>query len=188
MGNRAPCPISAAKIKRYGIDMIGSGPGGRWFKSSRPDHFFRLSNSQRTKIRRTPGPKPCVLFSNSLDASALPPSSIASARLVSRSCRQCSGKVESSINKFHEVSFFAKNDSLCLCHPEDLTRFRIRPQARSIRLIRRQAVECNQCPRHIVGAFIGKKKTDEVAATSRNDAAQISAYFLNTSRWNGSIW
>jgi hypothetical protein len=30
--------------------MPGSGPGGRWFKSIRPDHFFRISNLQNAKV------------------------------------------------------------------------------------------------------------------------------------------
>ena len=36
----------------------GSGPGGRWFKSTRPDHFFRISNLPHTKIRIAPGALP----------------------------------------------------------------------------------------------------------------------------------
>ena len=33
-------PISDARIATYVILSIGSGLGGRWFKSIRPDHFF----------------------------------------------------------------------------------------------------------------------------------------------------
>ena len=33
-------PISDARTATYGILSTGSGPGGRWFKSIRPDHFF----------------------------------------------------------------------------------------------------------------------------------------------------
>jgi hypothetical protein len=34
---RAQKPISDARIATYVILSIGSGPGGRWFKSIRPD-------------------------------------------------------------------------------------------------------------------------------------------------------
>src|SRR6267378_8662829 len=34
--------------------MLGSGPGGRWFKSIRPDHLFRISNLQNIKLQRAP--------------------------------------------------------------------------------------------------------------------------------------
>jgi hypothetical protein len=33
-------PISDARTATYVILSTGSGPGGRWFKSIRPDHFF----------------------------------------------------------------------------------------------------------------------------------------------------
>ena len=32
--------ISDARTTTYLILSTGSGPGGRWFKSTRPDHFF----------------------------------------------------------------------------------------------------------------------------------------------------
>jgi|SRR6267142_4294487 len=35
--------------------MPGSGPGGRWFKSIRPDHSFRVNDLLHTKIRGAPG-------------------------------------------------------------------------------------------------------------------------------------
>src|SRR6266404_2532405 len=34
--------------------MSGSGPGGRWFKSIRPDHLFRISDLQNRKLQRAP--------------------------------------------------------------------------------------------------------------------------------------
>jgi hypothetical protein len=34
--------------------MPGSGPGGRWFKSIRPDHLFRICNLQNIKFQRAP--------------------------------------------------------------------------------------------------------------------------------------
>src|SRR5258707_13842845 len=39
-----PKPISDARTATYVILSIGSGPGGRWFKSIRPDHFFYVRN------------------------------------------------------------------------------------------------------------------------------------------------
>ena len=71
-GNNASCPVvNDARIKRYGIDVIGAGPGGRRFKSFRPDQPFRTSDLLHTKIGCTPGMKPSVLISYPLDASAL---------------------------------------------------------------------------------------------------------------------
>jgi len=40
-GNKALGGVSDAKQSVYGIDPPGSGPGGRWFKSTRPDHSFQ---------------------------------------------------------------------------------------------------------------------------------------------------
>jgi hypothetical protein len=37
---RAKKAISDARTATYVILSIGSGSGGRWFKSNRPDHFF----------------------------------------------------------------------------------------------------------------------------------------------------
>ena len=39
-GNNVFCPVSDARQSVYGIEILGSGPGGRWFKSFRPDHYF----------------------------------------------------------------------------------------------------------------------------------------------------
>src|ERR1700732_664732 len=33
-------PISDARTVTYVILSLSSGPGGRWFKSTRPDHFY----------------------------------------------------------------------------------------------------------------------------------------------------
>jgi hypothetical protein len=33
------------------ILSTGSGPGGRWFKSIRPDHSFQISDLHHTKDR-----------------------------------------------------------------------------------------------------------------------------------------
>src|SRR5271165_6125444 len=66
-------PISDARTATYVILTLSSGPGGRWFKSTRPDHSFRISDIHHTKSRRAPGPKPSVLVSHRLDASGLCP-------------------------------------------------------------------------------------------------------------------
>jgi hypothetical protein len=64
-----PIPRYSESCKwRQSHDLVnlsyGSGPGGRWFKSTRPDHFFRISDLQYTKTRRAPGPRPEVCCSN----------------------------------------------------------------------------------------------------------------------------
>src|SRR5260370_13645082 len=92
--------------------------------------------------------------------------------LASR-CWQCGGNAEGSIDHFEEVSFFSKNAPFCFRHCEVLTPFRIRFQARSIRLIRSQAVESDQPPSNIIHSFARQKIPDERSATSRNDAATI---------------
>src|SRR6266851_156879 len=97
--------------------------------------------------------------------------------LASR-CWQCGGNAEGSIDHFDEVSFFAKNDPFCLRHREVLTPFRIRFQARSIRLIRSQAVEGDQTPCNIIRSFVRQKIPDKMSAASRNDAAPILGVLL----------
>jgi hypothetical protein len=37
-----------------GLVAPGSGPGGRWFKSTRPDHSFIINNSIAGKSRERP--------------------------------------------------------------------------------------------------------------------------------------
>jgi len=54
---RRECTGKCRQFNGFGLVQTGSGPGGRWFKSTRPDHFFRISNLQHTKIRRAPGPR-----------------------------------------------------------------------------------------------------------------------------------
>jgi len=44
-------PISDARTATYVILSIGSGPGGRRFKSFRPDHLFRISNYKTGKSK-----------------------------------------------------------------------------------------------------------------------------------------
>ena len=46
-------PISDARTTTYLILSAGSGPGGRWFKSTRPDHSFGTDNLQHAKERKT---------------------------------------------------------------------------------------------------------------------------------------
>src|SRR6266404_246383 len=93
------------------------------------------------------------------------------------SCR-CRRKAEGCVDHFYEGSLLAKNELLALCHCEIRPRFPIRPQARSVGLVRRKAIECNQTPSHIIRAFVWKKIADQVATASRNDAAPIFGILL----------
>ncbi len=52
------CTGKCRQFNGFGLVQTGSGPGGRWFKSTRPDHFFRISNLPHTKIRIAPGALP----------------------------------------------------------------------------------------------------------------------------------
>jgi len=72
-GNKASRPVSDARRSVYGISVHSSGPGGRWFKSTRPDHFFRISNLQSGNIQRAPSVGPgCRWFKSSSDDEAIP--------------------------------------------------------------------------------------------------------------------
>src|SRR5713226_1342703 len=89
------------------------------------------------------------------------------------SCR-CRRKAEGSVDHFYEGSLLAKNELLALCHCEIRPRFPIRPQARSVGLVRRKAIECNQTPSHIIRAFVWKKIADLIATASRHDASPVA--------------
>src|SRR5207302_413474 len=52
-------------------------------------------------------------------------------------------------------------------------RFRIRLQALSVRLIRSQAVECDETPCLEVRALVREKISDEMAAAAGDDAAPV---------------
>src|SRR5713226_1375299 len=106
------------------------------------------------------------------------PFQLASTCLASPYCWQGGGNGESSIDHFHEVSFFAKNEPFCLRYREVLTPFRVCLQASSVRFIRRQTLERDQPPCHIIRSFVRKKIPDKVSAASRNDASPILGVLL----------
>ena len=65
-------PISDARTATYVILSLSSGPGGRWFKSTRPDHSFwnqRITSHENPRERLVRNQ--ALLFSYSLDASGL---------------------------------------------------------------------------------------------------------------------
>src|SRR5208282_2294599 len=101
------------------------------------------------------------------------PSQPVSACLASRCCRQSCGNLKRPLDHLDEVSFFAKDEPFCLRHLEVTAPFRIRLDARPVRLIRTQAVERNQRPGHVVRSLVRKKIPHQVPAASRNDAAPI---------------
>ena len=58
LGNREANPIFCKGWVRHWVAhtrAFGSGPGGRWFKSTRPDHFIPLkfSNFMLLSLKRT---------------------------------------------------------------------------------------------------------------------------------------
>src|ERR1035441_5503329 len=99
---------------------------------------------------------------------------------MGRSYRVCKlrGNLKRSLHYFDEVSLFAENETLGLCHEKVFTRFRIRLQTRFVALIRCQAVECNQTPGNIVRAFVRQEISDQVSTASRNDSAPIFGVLL----------
>ena len=60
---------------------------------------------------------------------------------------------------------------------EILASLGIGAQARPVALIRRQAVEGDQPPGDVVGAFMRQEIADEMSATARNDAAPVFGVF-----------
>jgi hypothetical protein len=68
-----PIPRYSESCKwRQSHDLVnlsyGSGPGGRWFKSTRPDQTFGISNLRSGKIQRAPGAGPgCRCFKSISD-------------------------------------------------------------------------------------------------------------------------
>ena len=85
---------------------------------------------------------------------------------------------ERAIDDFDEVSFFAEDESLRLCHGEIRARLWIRFETRPVGFIGRQAVKRDQPPRDVVCAFVREKVPDQVAAATRNDAAPVPGVLL----------
>src|SRR5438046_1969744 len=91
----------------------------------------------------------------------------------SRGCLERRGKAQRSVDHFDEVPLLAGDDPLALGHGEVLERFWVRLQARSVDLVRRETLEPDQPPRHVVRAFVRKKVAEKMAAAAGNDAAPI---------------
>src|SRR6185437_4708726 len=82
-------------------------------------------------------------------------------------------KAERGFHSLDKISFFAQDQALVLRHGKILLCFRIGLQIRLVSLVCRQAVKGNQSPGNVVGAFIGKKISYKLPATSGNDASPV---------------
>src|SRR6185437_15431282 len=82
-------------------------------------------------------------------------------------------EAERGFHSLHKISFFAQDQALVLRHGKILLRFGIGFQSGLVSLISRQAVKGNQSPGNVVSAFIGKKISYKLPATSGNDAAPV---------------
>ena len=76
---------------------------------------------------------------------------------------------ERSFDDLDESSLLTKDEPFCLGHREILARLSMRFQPRAIRFIRREAVERNQAPRHVVRPFMREEVPDEVPAAFGDD-------------------
>src|SRR6202522_4274785 len=99
--------------------------------------------------------------------------------------RERGRKAECTIDYPRKISFFAQNKVFTLCHSKILSRFCVRLQPRTIGFIRRQAVERNQAPGYVVGAFMGKKISDKMAAATGNNAAPVLGVLFKRIRLEG---
>src|SRR5262245_3441348 len=80
---------------------------------------------------------------------------------------------ERAIDHLHERPLFPEDQTSRFGHREVLAPVRVRAQLHAIRLVRREALERNQAPGHVVRAFVRQEVADEPAAAPRDDAAPI---------------
>src|SRR5579871_1081106 len=92
--------------------------------------------------------------------------------------RQLRWQTECAVDDFQKRSFLAQDKLLGLRHDEILSRLWIALQALPIGLIGCKAVKGNQAPRDIVGAFVGKKIANKMAAAARDDAPPVLGILL----------
>src|ERR1044071_690311 len=82
---------------------------------------------------------------------------------------QCEG----SFNYLHKISLFTKNDTFALRQREVRKGLGIRTQTRAVSFICGKAIERDQSPGNVVGAFMRQEVADEMPAATRNDAPPI---------------
>src|SRR5260370_12328758 len=88
------------------------------------------------------------------------------------------GEAKGALNHFEPGSLFAEDDAFALGHGEILTRLFVGPQSCPVFLIGSKRVEGNESPSDIVGSFEGQEVTQQMTATSRNDARPILGVLL----------
>ena len=82
--------------------------------------------------------------------------------------------VARAVDDLDEGPLFAKDQPFGLRHREVPARAGMGLQARAIRFVRRERLEGDEPPRHVVGAFVRQEVTDQVSAAFRNDARPVA--------------
>src|SRR4051812_11172357 len=76
-------------------------------------------------------------------------------------------------DRLQETSLFPENHAVVECQAEIIPRFLIRFELCTVRLVGREAVESDQAPANVIGAFVWHEITEQVAAAAGNDASPV---------------
>src|SRR4051812_35074847 len=76
-------------------------------------------------------------------------------------------------NRFEEGPLFSENHTVVECQAEILPGFLIRFEPCPVRLVGREAVESDQAPANVIGAFVRHEITQQAAAAAGNDASPV---------------
>ena len=91
---------------------------------------------------------------------------------------QCGRLVEGGRDELDEVAFFAKDETLGLREVKVGDGVGVLLETRFIFFVIGEAIEGDEPPADVVGAFVRKEIADEMAATARNDACPVGRIFL----------
>jgi hypothetical protein len=78
-----------------------------------------------------------------------------------------------AVDDLDEGPLLSQDESLFGGHREVLTRRRMRSEPRPVGLIRGKALECDQAPRHVVGAFMRQEVPDEMTSALGNNPTPV---------------
>src|SRR3954470_7751076 len=76
-------------------------------------------------------------------------------------------------DRLQETPLFSENHAVVECQAEILPRFLIRFELCAVRLVGREAVESDQAPANVIGAFVRHEITEQVTAATGNDASPV---------------
>jgi len=95
-------------------------------------------------------------------------------------CAKRRGNAEGLVHDFSEVSFFAQDQAFGLRRVKIFAGFLVALETRLIALVGGEAVEGHRPPRNVVGAFLRKKITDQMAAAAGNDTTPVLGVLLES--------